>query len=89
MKHRKIFTSRRREKWGLCPIATRLLLIGEMLMFAAIFDFAARLNLAYLADSAGAFLRLSEFGGAMSASAVILCAAALGIDYWDKTGREE
>ncbi len=85
MKHRKKSSGGRRGRWGLCSLSTHLLLIGEMLMFAAIFDFAARINIAYLAGSEGAFLRLSEFGGAMSASAVILCAFALGMDFWDKT----
>ena len=56
-------------------------------MLAAVFDFAARLNIAYLAGSQGALLRLSDFGGSLSASAVILWAFALGIDYWERTGQ--
>lgn len=87
MKHRRRSAARGREPCGLCPIAARLVIIGEILMLAAVFDFAARLNIAYLAGSQGALLRLSDFGGSLSASAVILWAFALGIDWWERTGQ--
>ncbi len=70
---------------GLSPLSARLLIIGEMLMLAALFDFAARLNMASLAGSAGAILRMSDIGGSLSASAVILWASALGLDYLERT----
>ncbi len=89
MKH--IF--RRRQKpsppRGLCPHAAHLAIVGEVLMLLAVFDFAARVNVAYLSGSEGVFLRLSDFGGSLSASAVILWAFVLGLDYWERTQREE
>ena len=84
MKHNRRPSRRKSEPYGLCPFAARLVIIGEILMLLAVFDFAARLNVARLEGSTGALLRLSEFGGAMSASAVLLCAFALGIDYWER-----
>ncbi len=74
-----------RKRWGLCPAAARLILIGEILLLLAICDFAARLDAAALAGSTGAIHRLSDFGGSVSASAVILWAFGLGLDYLERT----
>ncbi len=71
-------------RFGLCPLAARFILIGEFLLFAALFDFAARLNVAALAGSAGAIHRLSDIGGTLSASFVLLWAIGLGFDYWER-----
>ena len=84
MKHIRKSVSRGREPCGLYPLAARLVIIGEILMLAAVFDFAARLNIAHLAGSQGALLRLSDFGGSMSASAVILWGFALFFDYLER-----
>ncbi len=94
MKHRRFSASNRQktaptrarqsEKWGLCPFAARLLIAGEILILLALCDFAARLNVADLSGSAGAIHRLSDIGGSLSASIVILVAATLGLDYMER-----
>ncbi len=84
MKHRHTSDGRRRARRGLCPVASRLLIAGEILLLLAVCDFAARLNIAALAGSEGALLRLSDFGGAFSSAAVILCASALGLDRYER-----
>ncbi len=69
---------------GLYPLSARLILAGEFLILAALFDFAARLNIAALAGSAGALVRMSDIGSSLSASAVLLCAAGVGLDYLER-----
>ncbi len=87
MKHRA--PCRPAARIGLCSAAARLVIIGEILMLLAVCDFAARLNVAALAGATGALLRLSDFGSSLSASAVLLWAMALGLDYWERTGTAE
>ncbi len=72
-------------KYGPCPCAARLLICGEILILAAIFDFAARLDMAAMAGAIGAIHRMSHIGGTLSASAVILCAAAIGLDHLERS----
>ncbi len=69
---------------GLYPSAVRLLILGEILILLALCDFAARLNVASLAGSAGALHRLSDIGSSLSASLVILVASVLGLDYMER-----
>ncbi len=83
MKH----TTQSVPRWGLYPVAARLVIIGQILMLLAICDFAARLNMAELAGAQGALLRLSDIGGTLSASASLLWASALGLDYWERHER--
>ena len=69
---------------GLMPRAARLAIAGELLLAAAVCDFAARLNIARLAGSSGALLRLSDFGGSLGSAAVILTAGVLYLDYLER-----
>ncbi len=74
---------------GLCPCAAYLVIIGEILMFLALCDFAARLDIASLNGARGALLRLSDIGSSLSASVVILWASALGLDYLERTANRD
>ncbi len=85
MKHNPLPPRQVRKKRGLRPAAARLILIGEILLLMAVCDFAARLDTAVLAGSQGVIHRLSDFGGSLSASAIILWAAGLGLDYLERT----
>ncbi len=76
---------KRRSLRGLRPAASRLLICGEMWILAAVCDFAARLDVASAAGTVGLIHRLSDFGGSLSAAAVILVAASLGLDYLERT----
>ncbi len=72
-------------KWGFCPASARLLILGEILILLAICDFAARLYTYETAGAVGSILLMSDIGGSLSASAVILWAAGLGLDYLERT----
>ncbi len=78
---------RQAHRYGLMPIASRLLIAGEILILLALCDFAARLDAAVLAGSQGALLRLSDIGGAVSSAGVILVGSVLFLDYEER--REE
>ncbi len=83
MKH-TVQSSRRPRRIGLSTMAARLCIFGEILILLALCDFAARLNVAELAGSTGAILRLSDIGSTLSASFVLLCFATLGLDYMER-----
>ncbi len=85
MKHRHTPRRRRAHPIGPMPAAARLIMIGEWLILLATCDFAARLLSAEAAGEVGAIYRLSDFGGAVSATAVIIVAAAVALDYWERT----
>ncbi len=85
MKHRHRRRTPRTPPIGPMPAAARLLLIGEWLILLAVCDFAARLFSAEAAGAVGAIHRLSDFGGSVSAAAVILVGSAVGLDYWERT----
>lgn len=71
-----------REKWGPRPWAARLLLTGYILILLSLCDFAARL---YAGTSWEALLYIETYMGSVSAATVILWAAALGLDWLERT----
>lgn len=73
-----------RKKCGPRPLAGRLLIAGAILLMLATCDFGARLITAERVGARGAIHRLSDYGSAMSASAVILTAATVGVDYLER-----
>ncbi len=80
----RTYPKKKAPRRGLMPIAARLAIAGELLLAAAVCDFAARLNIARLAGASGALLRLSDFGGSLGSAAVILTAAVLYLDYLER-----
>ncbi len=66
------------------PATARLILAGELCILLGLCDFAARLNVAALAGSAGAIHRLSDIGPTLSASVAILGVSAVVMDYLER-----
>ncbi len=66
------------------PIAARLMLAGELCILLAICDFGARLLTYERAGAIGSILRLGDIGPSLSASAVLLVAAVIGLDYMER-----
>ena len=76
--------TKKRRAIGPSPLASLLLLIGQLLLLIALMDIAAAVFRAGVAGDVGVHLRLVERGEYIVASAVILYGGAFLMDYLEK-----
>ena len=74
----------KRRKRPVMPFSHRFLLVGHILILLSLCDFAARLHAGVSADPV---LYIGEYFRSVSVSIVLVWAAGLGFDLWEKWGQ--
>ena len=82
-------SDRSKRRWGFCPHAARLLLIGQPLILLGLCDFAARLYHGARIGEVGTMLRIEDAGSSIGAAIALLWGAALWLDYMERTTHEK